>query len=1793
MTEGTKSGRKMSAKLRTVLIAAAAAILVIVGVVAVFLLQGGLYPAEGAAEEQLRQQLLDSSTQEITVSGVLYLHGPVEVVGEKTILGDGKLKAVGPWEGNADSYVLVLRDGASLTLGQSAVVDGNVRAGGVLVPENTSLLVQEEASVRKAAAQQCNVMASGSFTMAGGSLKDAKGHNLYVTGTALLDGGNVSGSGKDHAGVYVTGTLEQVGGIVSDAYDNVYIAENGSFTWSGGENNDSDNDGIVVSAGAKLHSTSLEAIMNDAGRQGIHVYGEAALDDIFLNASGVNQILVEKEGVLTLNNGAIDGSKGNGITNRGTMTMVGGEITNSAQCGIVCSGELTVTGGRVYASTDQGLLLRNGSKATISGNGFSATGNSMGILVEENAYAEVFDCNINSNDLYNFGCYGELYIHDLTTGGSGSNCINTHYSGHVIAEDVTISGTAANNGIYNCNGSVVELTNVVIDSTKSNGIRNLDATLIAKNLTISNAGGHGISMSDYDFQGAGNVQLENLTMEGNEKANISLETDCSGTMQITNATLGKAGSNNISAKGGHLILTDVDVLGNVEKDASNHGIMLDEGCKITATNLLIQDVLKSGMRIRGGDFTGTNVTIKNTPVSGISSVTGPTNKRNGNINISGLTITGAKENTINSDCDGVIVVTGGTLGATWSNNVRINKGSVTLNNVKVLGNTANTKSKSEHGVFISHGVLNMKDVTIANAKAAGLRFGGGTVKAENVTISNSGSSGIYATSVQGEPAGVMTAKNLVITGSGDTNISNSGKTSITINGGRMDPAYSNNVRINDGFVRLENVEVVGQAEKNLDGTQHGVFITQGQLELKNVAVKNAEGAGLRVGGGTVTGEKLTIENSGGSGIYNTSVEGQEGATVTLTDVTVSGSADTNISNLGDVTISVTNAVLEPVKTNNVRITSGDVTLNNVQVQGQIEGAEADKHGIFIDGGKLIFQDVAVSDTSGSGIRHKGGVMTGTGLRLMDCGVYGISSSNGIVEGSVDVTGLQITGSASSNIHTDGQNPIRVTNGVLEVTNTNNVRVIGGTVTLTNVTIQGTEGNGNHGIFNSNGTVIAKHLTIVDTCDALRLDGGTMTVENGRLTNSRRHGVNINKGQLTLTNISVDGTKEHGIFSYGAEAAVKAENITMTGVSGKGVAVENGKVELNTLTVTASGKEGIYVTKGTVMGSKLVLEGMSGTGILAKDADANITITDLKINEKSGTADNNILAEGSFTGTMTLTDVTAGATTFGNMVISGGTLNLNNATLNGTVEKHHGIHVNGGTLNADGVTVKGAREGIYVSAGTADVKNSAIINSKRHGIGVGGGKLTLTNVSVKDSQEDGLNLWSTGQVILNQVTLTGNRNGILSGAETDVIFNSGCIYGNTALQINAQCALAIGPVTVGFDPEGNDLGGKIRSKNTVVYLGTDAPAQPVRLDVTGKSADQAIVKLESEEIAAQLVSCFKPVGGGLDDLSVVNDSLYLCQFVAQVGQDKYMTLAEAFEAANKLESATVTLLADAAVTETISVTGNVTLTDNGSPVTITRVTDGVMLQVDGVLRLEATAEGLLTVDGNDTAATGNAIKVNGQMTLDGAVFTNFKGGTYAGAILYLNTGSLMTAENATFTNNTGNLIYAQGRAKGENSHSFVDCSFADNYAAAAGSVFNSAKNAKFAITDCNFERNTSTGHGGAIYCDQSVYVIKNTTFKENKTTGGHGGALTASAHASANVTIEGCRFESNSSKENANGKGGAIWARPNSNLTVTDTAFVGNLSSKDGAAICCEGGSKVKIDGQTVSGSGLVAVDNDQ
>lgn len=1901
---------------------------------------------EGEAEEQLRQQLMNEDVTEIVIQGTLYLSEPAEVAGNKTIKGDGKIKAVGNWAGE-DAYLLSIASGTEIVLAQSVTIDADGVSGGVYVSDGAALTVTEDATVCGAAMDSANVMAVGSVQVSGGYLKDSKGHNLYAANDAVIDGGVISGSGAEFSGVYVAGHLEQNGGEINGAYNNVYVAEGGCFIWNAGSNLEAKNDGVYVDEGAELKVTSATAVLKNAGAQGVHLAGNATVDGILITGCQENQIKVEETSELVVNDCTLSGSYGHGITNRGKLTVNSGDITGAVSCGIVNTGVLEVNGGGIRTNGNKGILVKNGGSLVIANENVAISGNVVGVAVEENATADISKAKINSNTLNNISCFGELYIHDIIMGGSGSNCIATNYGGHVVAKNMEIISTNGNNGIYNINGSLVELTDCIISGTKTNAIRNLDADLVGTNVTISNCGG-GISTGDYIFGEAGSVKITNLTTSGVSGSNVSTEAYCGGTIELTNATLGATGSNNLSVKGGHLILTDAVVDGNNPNyEGTTHGILMDEGGKITATNVTISNTKFSGIRNRGGYFEGTNVTLTNIGQDGISNASHGTTKAPGVVVIKGLKTYFVGQNNIdNNSKGGTVAIYGGYLCQTVNNSVANYNGTTIVDQVKLEG-TVPSWSDYLYGFMITGGTVKATDVEVGPCYAASIRIKGGDFVGTNITTKGGV---MFAWNGGGD----ITIDGLVTENVSENNIKiDAANATISITNGKLCGTNHNNIRLYKGVVTLKDTDITGHIENAKNQEVHAVMLTGGELNLENVTIHDSIRAGIRNKGGVVNGKNVTLKDVKTVGISFS------GGTIKLDGLTTENVGAENIA-ADSGSISVANATFcKNDSGNSIAIKGANLTLTDSEIMGT-KGSAA--HAIYITKGSVTAKDLKISGTGGSGLRVAGGVTTVDNVTISDAGGSALQVSGG----TLTVNGMTTSNIGANNINMYANATVTV-NGYADGTastlgvsgaENNSLMITAGTVALNNVNVLGTP-DGTAAVYTKGSTLTLNDTGVTGAVE----NNGILTVTGGSVTGD----VN-NYGALTIGNVYVSGmvysdtvinyvgnqtphTKEDPMKLDSADLTeakvmVKTQDAATAAALAETFVAPNAGLPMeakdstirifldpNTYVARVGDKKFTTLSEAIAHAASVstadtaavieIIHDISLDGTVVIPENANIIITDdgtartltrsTSFNPKARGVLFDVSAGVKLTITSTGNDSDPKLTIDGNndeitavsganwamlaaasgcntITIEDGVRFVNNSSTGaGTVIR---MVANSGTLNITGGLFEGNtnvsnRGGvIYAESGSVvNISNATFRNNHVAGLGgvlsiINGAKVTVDNCLFEGNSSD-----NNGGVL--DVNTTGKGDVVIRNS---IIRNNSANKGG-AVNLPTGCCLSIENCTFEgntSNSEGRDirmggatskvyLSGKVvayvhnQNKSTVYVEGTLAEGSNVEVHwLVNDAARIPAVAVQFDSAAAAAANkayiTLSDIASETHHLEYVNDTAVLAEgtsVAARVNGVTYETLEEAITVAAAASSAdkavTIEILRDININANIAIPAgaNIIITDDGNARSLTRgaggswsaTARGVMFDVPAGATLTLMGTGAsnsnptLTIDGNNSvlaATSGNWAIINcagtlniapgvrmcsntstgagGAIRLDGGSNANITGGVFEGMVvnnngagvinvnttnkvsisnaifrnnastnnsgaIRVNAGGNVVIDNCTFLNNKstgeyGGAVYGVGTKSVKTTVKITNSHFEGNTAAKSGGAINTGNYSTFTIENCTFTKNVCTTAGsGAVHCSgNGTLHISGSTFTENEGQGANGGAVTM-----VKGTITGSTFTGNISSSS----GGAINSSATSaaNCVITDCVITGN-TAKAGGGVYAPGGNYMTLDGCTITGN---------
>jgi hypothetical protein len=238
----------------------------------------------------------------------------------------------------------------------------------------------------------------------------------------------------------------------------------------------------------------------------------------------------------------------------------------------------------------------------------------------------------------------------------------------------------------------------------------------------------------------------------------------------------------------------------------------------------------------------------------------------------------------------------------------------------------------------------------------------------------------------------------------------------------------------------------------------------------------------------------------------------------------------------------------------------------------------------------------------------------------------------------------------------------------------------------------------------------------------------------------------------------------------------------------------------------------------------------------------------------------------------------------------------------------------------------------------------------------------------------------------------------------------------------------------------------------------------------------------------------------------------------------------------------------------------------------------------------------TLSGNIAGSGAGAIITNyGTLTVTGCTLSGNETAGNGGAII-VSVSTAVISDSRLVGNTTG--IFGGGAIIASGQLTLSGCVLADNVSEASGGAISSM--ASLTIRDCTLSGNRTGNAGGAIW---GGAVIQDSRLLDN-IAGTSGGAISgyhndlsdcllsgnhavdgAALYNSGPSTVRGCTLSGNV----ATGSGGGIFnARVSGNLTVTDTALVGNSAGLAGGAIAnvadASGWPTLTVTGSTLAGN---------
>lgn len=355
----------------------------------------------------------------------------------------------------------------------------------------------------------------------------------------------------------------------------------------------------------------------------------------------------------------------------------------------------------------------------------------------------------------------------------------------------------------------------------------------------------------------------------------------------------------------------------------------------------------------------------------------------------------------------------------------------------------------------------------------------------------------------------------------------------------------------------------------------------------------------------------------------------------------------------------------------------------------------------------------------------------------------------VIDKSVHITGQsnsenknKITiNSTTSNLFDLNKGGNLTLNNLNLVGSKNAVNNIGGTVTATDVTIEGIEYCGFY--IDSEGYAKLTNVTVTGGNRGIQLyNGGAVEGNVVKIDSSTSYGIASGSGsRFEITDLTVSGSKNHAMNVYGGSTAkvitgkvinpgaqgvnVEASTVTLNHVDiifnvgrtdkMQGVkAYSKATVTLNDVNIENASQHGIQIwSKSNVTGNKVTITSPKECGVICGDAETGFNIIDLTVTN---------------CGTFALNVYTSAAGT-----VTNGTI---------TNPGKHGANVDGSatlTLNRVGITFDAGRsgdfDGVYLQkTSTANLQDVSVTKAPRHGVWVNGAgtKATVTGTLMIDS-----------------------------------------------------------------------------------------------------------------------------------------------------------------------------------------------------------------------------------------------------------------------------------------------------------------------------------------------------------------------------------------------------------------------------------------------------------------------------
>lgn len=745
-------------------------------------------------------------------------------------------------------------------------------------------------------------------------------------------------------------------------------------------------------------------------------------------------------------------------------------------------------------------------------------------------------------------------------------------------------------------------------------------------------------------------------------------------------------------------------------------------------------------------------------------------------------------------------------------------------------------------------------------------------------------------------------------------------------------------------------------------------------------------------------------------------------------------------------------------------------------------------------------------------------------------------------------------------------------------------------------------------------------------------GGTVDAKDLHVHSNKGSGIS-NNGKMTLVDSVISGSGTNGIYNT---SVFTGSGLTIEKSGNCGVYNLNpGNLELSNSLVQDSTKRGVH-NKGGVIGLESVSISTCGTHGLANTVDDYQNPGEIVANNINITGANTSVYNEAAGVKTTVTNSTLSRSVRTNVVVSYGTMVLDNTEILGTVDKgtyclqiakgaectvsgnsvitgaaargvtNHGVLVfTGGEIYGNRSTASGG--GIYTD-GILYLIGGNIHDNVANGAGGG--------VSVGYSSSDPAlvgKLYMYGCSIYNNIAST-NGGGVYVSKGTsynggDTVYCEATIIGGSIRNNTAKLGTAVmfsanstfgGDVVIGSESDVRLNSGVVLTVSEFKHHNKE---NPVRFSAAG-AAGTVVMEAESEAAASAvfdaIVSTTSTIGFEQTGKQIV---LNAGEYVTTDGPDMtgaevievsdFEALKAAVEGTKTGEKRLVKVMNDIAMEGTVSVPAGatVTVTDNGTAVVLIRsVASGNLFDIpaDAIFALQGSEAGTLVLDGNkaSVAADSALLNVAGEVHLTKVTLRDNKAASGLGGLITANSGILNVTDSVLTGGDAknGGAIFINGAQVTVKNTEVSDCT-----ATASGGAIR-YQGGILVVEGGSFIGNSGSA-GGAIAADNGVILtMSGTVLKNNIARGSHGGAvyLTNSSKLEGSVLT----FEGNHTEGDGSYYGGALGLNSASVAELDSCVFDGNYcdhaGNNNGGAIYAGKNTKVTISGTSEFRNNYVA-----